>query len=169
MFDKHIKEWRFTPGTNSKEFIVLHSVETWDTGHKPTNRQNSTHILIKKNGEAIKYGEFDQILWHCAESFRGEKKLMNRFSIWITLEGTEHFTDEQYRKLQEVTKEVQKEYNIPEDNILTHQSITWKFARNRSIRDEQSPTRKNNPDPSLWRDKWMDFTNFRKKLLNEPF
>lgn len=169
MFDKEIKEWRYTPWTNSKEYIVLHSVESWATNKKPTSRQCSTHIFIKKNGEAIKYGEFDQILWHCAESFRGEKKLMNRFSIGITLEGTEHFTDDQYRKLWEVTKELQKQYNIPEENILNHQSITWKFARNRSLRDEQSPTRKNNPDPALRRDKGLDFWNFRKKLLNEDF
>ena len=45
------------------------------------------------------------------------------------MEGTEHFTDEQYRKLQEVTKEVQKEYNIPE-NIFNKKQIFGSYYEN---------------------------------------
>lgn len=86
----------------------------------------SAHLYIKRGGEVIQFVPLHKRAWHAGVSeFEGRSKC-NDFSIGIEMQGTDDmaFTDEQYRSLVTVTKQLQRRFpNIVLDNIVGHEHI----------------------------------------------
>ena len=98
----------------------------------------SSHLLIRRDGELIQYVPLCQRAWHAGEScFQGRSRC-NDFSIGIELEGTDHtpFTDQQYHRLIQSTREIMTHYPaITRERITGHSDI--------------APGRKTDPGPAF--------------------
>ncbi|RMD71068.1 MAG: 1,6-anhydro-N-acetylmuramyl-L-alanine amidase AmpD [Gammaproteobacteria bacterium] len=83
----------------------------------------SAHLLIRRTGEAFQYVPFHRRAWHAGvSSFEGRPKC-NDYSIGIELEGCDDkaYTDEQYRRLQEILGILQIHYpKITPSRIVGH-------------------------------------------------
>ncbi|MGC3979786.1 MAG: 1,6-anhydro-N-acetylmuramyl-L-alanine amidase AmpD [Steroidobacteraceae bacterium] len=64
----------------------------------------SSHLLIRRDGEAVQYVPFQQRAWHAGVSSYQGRERCNDFSIGIELEGTDDspYEAEQYRTLARV-------------------------------------------------------------------
>jgi AmpD protein len=86
----------------------------------------SAHLLVRRDGELIQFVPFHQRAWHAGESYCEGRTRVNDFSIGIELEGTETdtFTDLQYSRLSEVTRELMRIYPaITPRRIYAHSDI----------------------------------------------
>ncbi len=87
----------------------------------------SSHLLIKRDGEAVQYVPFNKRAWHAGVSeYRGQEKC-NDFSIGIELEGSESqpYTAEQYQQLIAITKVLIDHYpNLSVQHIVRHSDIS---------------------------------------------
>lgn len=96
----------------------------------------SSHLLIRRDGEAVQFVSFDDRAWHAGVSqFEGVSDC-NNFSIGIELEGCndDGYTPMQYRRLASITKLLQKHYPmITASRIAGHCQI--------------APERKTDPGP----------------------
>ncbi len=74
--------------------------------------QVSAHFLIRRDGECVQYVSCDNRAWHAGVSRYGERENCNDFSVGIELEGTDTtpYTDEQYRRLVELTRALFGQY-----------------------------------------------------------
>jgi AmpD protein len=96
----------------------------------------SSHLLIKRDGTIIQFVPLSRRAWHAGESCHNGRQRCNDFSIGIELEGTDDtpYTDEQYRKLNEIIDVIRENYpSVSEDNIVGHCHI--------------APERKTDPGP----------------------
>jgi N-acetyl-anhydromuramoyl-L-alanine amidase len=112
----------------------------------------SSHLLIRRDGEAVQFVSFEQRAWHAGVSqFKGVSDC-NNFSIGIELEGCDNdgYTAAQYRRLASVTKLLQKTYpKITPTRIAGHCHI--------------APERKTDPGPHF---DWKRFrTAIKKKKM----
>ena len=105
----------------------------------------SAHVLIRRCGEVTQYVPFNRKAWHAGQSsFAGEENC-NDFSVGIELEGCDDqsFTEEQYKKLTELTEFLRGCYPaISPDRIVGHSDI--------------APQRKTDPGPCF------DWQRYRK-------
>lgn len=86
----------------------------------------SAHLLIKRNGACVQYVGFDKRAWHAGKSRYQDRERCNDFSIGIELEGTEwvNYTNQQYRTLVSVSKQLLKTYpKLSADSIVGHSDI----------------------------------------------
>lgn len=108
----------------------------------------SAHVLIRRCGEVTQYVPFNRKAWHAGQSsFAGEESC-NDFSVGIELEGCDDqpFTDEQYKKLTELTEFLRGCYPaISPDRIVGHSDI--------------APQRKTDPGPCF------DWQRYRKAYI----
>ncbi len=98
----------------------------------------SSHLLIRRDGELIQYVPLNMRAWHAGQSNFCGREACNDFSIGIELEGTDEtpYTDEQYRRLVEVTVQIMKIYPaITPKQITGHSNI--------------APGRKTDPGPAF--------------------
>ncbi|MES9947630.1 MAG: 1,6-anhydro-N-acetylmuramyl-L-alanine amidase AmpD [Candidatus Thiodiazotropha sp.] len=96
----------------------------------------SCHLLIQRTGKITQYVPLNRRAWHAGDSHYCGRSCCNDFSIGIELEGSDEipFTDDQYRALQQVTREVMHYYPaITRDRITSHAAI--------------APGRKTDPGP----------------------
>jgi AmpD protein len=96
----------------------------------------SSHLLIRRDGEAIQYVPFHQRAWHAGASCWDERERCNDFTIGIELEGCDeqYFEQCQYDRLAELVRLLCEHY--PELNtrqIKGHSQI--------------APGRKTDPGP----------------------
>lgn len=108
----------------------------------------SSHLLIRRDGQAIQFVSFLDRAWHAGvSSFDGREKC-NDFSIGIELEGsdTQPFTEAQYQSLATISKQLMTRFPaISPDRITGHSDI--------------APGRKTDPGPCF------DWSHYRN-LLN---
>ena len=113
----------------------------WD-GHPYFNEirgtEVSTHILIRRDGEAVQFVPFGKRAWHAGEScFRGQLAC-NDFSVGIELEGQDDlaYDDRQYQTLTAVLVALITAYpELSARRIAAHSDI--------------SPGRKTDPGPAF--------------------
>jgi AmpD protein len=98
----------------------------------------SAHLLIRRDGCLIQYVSCDRRAWHAGvSSFQGRERC-NDYSIGIELEGTDEtpFTDVQYQRLADCTRDIQERYpGITRERIAGHSDI--------------APGRKTDPGPAF--------------------
>ena len=86
----------------------------------------SSHLLIQRDGSLVQFVPFNKKAWHAGvSSFKGRENC-NEFSIGIELEGTDEnaYTDDQYRALIDITKELMLVFqDIKKENIVGHSDI----------------------------------------------
>ncbi len=104
-------------------------------------RQVSSHLLIRRDGELLQYVPLQRRAWHAGASCFEGRECCNDFSIGIELEGddTTPYTDNQYATLTKTTSEIIKLFPaITPDRITGHSDI--------------APGRKTDPGPAFdWR------------------
>ena len=86
----------------------------------------SSHCLISREGDTSQFVSFEHRAWHAGASEYKGRKNFNDFSIGIELEGTDDlaFTDAQYDRLVELTRQIMNTYpNIVCENIVGHSDI----------------------------------------------
>ena len=108
-----------------------------DDGQR-TSIRVSAHYLITREGEIHKLVDEQNVAWHAGiSSLRGRHidNSCNEFSIGIELMGGKNFTytDEEYRALIELIRDIRSRYNIARENIVGHDLI--------------APGRKEDPGP----------------------
>lgn len=107
----------------------------------------SSHLLIRRDGEAIQYVPYEQRAWHAGASCFDGRERCNDFSIGIELEGSDDtpFTDAQYHALYIATHAIMQRYPaITPDRIVGHSDI--------------APGRKTDPGPHF------DWQRYRSAL-----
>ena len=160
---KNVSKW-----VNTHQFIILHSTgNIWTKGNLnallwKTSRPCSCFAFIDRDWKAYKLSEPTHITRHAGESFRGDFRLMNSYSLGIEVEGATDFTDPQFSRVIDLVQYLQKTFNIPKENILTHASITWRGSKSKKIWDWVTPSRKTDINRNFWADRWIpNFEEFR--------
>lgn len=123
-----------------------------DTSAHPYFRQIgemtvSSHLLIRRDGELLQFVSLRDRAWHAGRSVFCGREECNDYSVGIELEGADQvpYTDDQYRKLAEVTRGIMAAWPaITEDRIAGHSDI--------------APGRKTDPGPAF------DWDYFRQLL-----
>lgn len=108
----------------------------------------SAHLLIRRDGTAVQFVALDRRAWHAGQSNFCGRERCNDFSIGIELEGSddEPFTKPQYRRLGELTRDIQALFPaITAERIVGHADI--------------APGRKTDPGPCF------DWGRYRRTLL----
>jgi AmpD protein len=83
----------------------------------------ASHYLIRRDGEVVQFVPLERRAWHAgASSWRGRSRC-NDFSVGIELEGRDEdvFTDEQYRALASLLRELQSK--LPIRDIAAHSDV----------------------------------------------
>jgi AmpD protein len=86
----------------------------------------SSHLLIRRDGEAVQYVPFQRRAWHAGTSAWRGRERCNDFSIGIELEGTDHspYESAQYAMLARVTALLCKTYPaLGPDRIVGHSDV----------------------------------------------
>ena len=107
----------------------------------------SSHLLIRRNGEAVQFVPFAHRAWHAGVSVLEGRARVNDFSIGIELEGWDYapFEESQYQSLVLLTRALQDAYpEITQARIVGHSDI--------------APDRKTDPGP------YFNWQRFRRAL-----
>lgn len=146
------------PGTTTVDLLVIHNISlppgefggSWiedlflnrlDASAHPyfatiADLRVSSHLLVRRNGTAVQFVALDRRAWHAGKSAYCGRERCNDFSIGIEMEGADQvpFSDEQYRKLVELTRAVARHFpGITPERIVGHSDI--------------APGRKTDPGP----------------------
>jgi N-acetyl-anhydromuramyl-L-alanine amidase AmpD len=133
-------EWISTVNFNLRKpnFIIIHhtaqdSIQQTIKTFTLTRTQVSAHYVIADDGSVVQMLNDYMRAWHAGRGTWGKDTDINSSSIGIELDndGTEAFSEAQITSLMALLSKLQKEYNIPIQNIIGHSDI--------------APTRKNDP------------------------
>jgi N-acetyl-anhydromuramyl-L-alanine amidase AmpD len=133
-------EWISTVNFNLRKpnFIIIHhtaqdSIQQTIKTFTLTRTQVSAHYVIADDGSVVQMLNDYMRAWHAGRGTWGKDTDINSSSIGIELDnnGTEVFSQAQITSLMALLSKLQKEYNIPTQNIIGHSDI--------------APTRKNDP------------------------
>lgn len=119
-----------------KLFCNQLNADDHDSFKEISDLEVSAHALIRRDGELVQFVSLNERAWHAGESECEGRTRVNDFSIGIELEGCDEkpFTEDQYKKLAELSKEIIIKYPaITSDRIYGHSDI--------------SPGRKTDPGP----------------------
>lgn len=150
---------------NTCEYIIVHHTGGWSYKGNCnvlswSNGDASCHFVIWPKGETAKIGDPSDILRHAWISSWWNLENMNKYSIWIEIvwpNSQWQFSNEQFRKLVELIRHLQKTYGIPKENILKHSDITslaW-LSEKKQLWDWKSKARKVDVAPSLRQSRWI--------------
>ena len=98
----------------------------------------SSHLLIRRDGEAVQYVSFNDRAWHAGRSVFEGREACNDFSIGIELEGTdeEPYSNPQYVKLAAIIRSLCHAYpSLHPRRVVGHSDV--------------SPGRKTDPGPAF--------------------
>ncbi len=98
----------------------------------------SAHALVRRDGMVVQFVSLDRRAWHAGASCFQGRENCNDYSIGIELEGSDDtaYTDEQYRSLTRITREIMLFYpDITPRRITGHEHI--------------APGRKTDPGPAF--------------------
>jgi N-acetyl-anhydromuramyl-L-alanine amidase AmpD len=119
-------------------FIIIHhtaqdSIQQTIKTFTLTRTQVSAHYVIADDGRVVQMLNDYMRAWHAGRGTWGKDTDINSSSIGIELDndGTEAFSEAQINSLMALLSKLQKEYNIPSQNIIGHSDI--------------APTRKSDP------------------------
>lgn len=106
----------------------------------------SSHFLIHRDGRLRQFVATDKRAWHAGVSCYEGRENCNDFSIGIELEGCDEkpFTDQQYRQLAILSRDLISHYGILPERIVGHSDI--------------APGRKTDPGSCF------DWSRYRKSL-----
>ena len=133
---------KYTKGTNSKTFILLHhtggvsSLKNMTEYLANNPAQVSAHYVVGQNGDISRIGTDDYILWHAGtgDLIDGYINTMNNHAIGIeVISDGEHFTKQQIKALEKLVKDIQARNNIPTENIIRHKDYStrkWDIGDN---------------------------------------
>lgn len=124
---------KFSKGTNSKKYIMLHHTGWVTSLANMTNylaknsAQVSAHYVVAKDWGVARIGTDDYILWHAGtwSKIAWVVNTMNNHSIWIEVisDGT-NFTDAEVTATWELVKYLSELHNIPTTNIIRHKDYS---------------------------------------------
>ncbi|EAR59461.1 1,6-anhydro-N-acetylmuramyl-L-alanine amidase AmpD [Neptuniibacter caesariensis] len=109
------------------------------------NLKVSAHLLVERDGTVTQFVPLSKRAWHAGVSEYEGREACNDFSIGIELEGCDDdtFTEQQYRALVRLTREIRHQYPaITEERITGHSDI--------------APGRKTDPGPGFDWEKYFD-------------
>jgi N-acetyl-anhydromuramoyl-L-alanine amidase len=116
------------PGTYGGEGIERLFTNRLDPDEHPyyaeiAHLRVSSHLLLRRNGEAIQFVPVNMRAWHAGDSAWRGRPRCNDFSIGIELEGsdTDIYSDEQYASLVELTRSLREV--LPLRYIAAHSDI----------------------------------------------
>jgi N-acetyl-anhydromuramoyl-L-alanine amidase len=87
----------------------------------------SSHLLIRRDGEAVQYVSFNQRAWHAGRSSFEGREACNDFSVGIELEGTDDlpYADPQYVKLAAVVRALCRAYSgLDPHRVVGHSEVS---------------------------------------------
>ena len=165
---KHLQTPNFSPGVNTKEYIVVHHTATGEgsingvlAGFTQPGGRASCHDTIDTNGDIYQIADDDAILWHAGISLWQGRTNLNKYSIGIEIIGPlgktatpAQFTDASREGLRRLVFHLHTKYKTPEEKILRHKDI--------------SPGRKVDPYDTLWSRDFPSWSQYRKFLITNP-
>ena len=121
------------PLRNEIKNIVLHhtaytgpNAEKEVTAQYMTPGQNTSHIVIQKNGKRSVYASPEQVTFHAGESKWNGRTNVNDFSIGVEFQGDTNktpLTQAQVESFVEYYIPIAKKYNLSLKDIITHQMV----------------------------------------------
>lgn len=121
------------PLKNEIKNIVLHhtaytgpNAEKEVTAQYMTPGQNTSHIVIQKNGKRTVYASPEQVTFHAGESKWNNRDNVNDFSIGVEFQGDTNktpLTQAQVESFVEYYIPIAKKYNLSLKDIITHQMV----------------------------------------------
>lgn len=143
---KMISKFNFYAGQISRlndGYIVIHYVGGIGNAKQQCeyfaggNRGASAHYFVDFNGDVYQSVEDHNSAWHCGANSYKHPKCRNTNSIGIELccrttgdktkaDANWYFEDATVKAAIELTKELMKKYNIPEDHVIRHYDVTGK-------------------------------------------
>ena len=98
-----------------------------------TNERNvSTHVVIDTDGTRYILAEPERVTYHAGLSVLNGRESCNKFTIGIEFQGNtleKPLTDEQIYSAIEYLKPIIKKYDIPLDNIVTHEMVRMAYKK----------------------------------------
>ena len=125
-------EWIGTVNFNLRKpnFIILHhtaqdSIQQTIKTFTLTRTQVSAHYVIGDDGRVVQMLNDYLRSWHAGNGYWGKNTDINSASIGIELDnnGSEPFSESQINSLLALLTKLQKDYNIPPQNIIGHSDI----------------------------------------------
>lgn len=145
-------------------YIVIHYVGAISTAYNNAkyfeniNRQSSAHYFVDEK-DIYQVVEDKDIAWHCGANIYKHPSCRNTNSIGIEMccfnnNGKIDISEKVVDRTIELTKELMRKYNIPIENIVTHNMVTGK----------------NCPAPFILNpSRWSNFLNKIKSPYNGQF
>lgn len=125
--------------TNELKGVVLH--HTGDTSENPQNMikllttpgGNSAHVLIGTDGSRTVLADPTQVTFHAGESMFNGRDNVNDFMLGIEFQGDTNkkdLTPQQIASAVEYLRPIVQKYQIPLENIVTHQMVRDEYNKN---------------------------------------
>lgn len=110
------------------KYIILHTTEGGFRGSfRKLKRRGEAHYLVNTNGKVYRLIDRRRIAKHAGRSMWDGNRNIDNYSIGIEVVGyhNKHLTDNQYRALGELLRQLQSIYGISDGNVLTHSMIAY--------------------------------------------
>ncbi len=120
------------PARPHTEFIVLHTTEaSTESALRKIHKNGEAHYFVKPDGHVYRIIAKWRIAKHAGRSMWNNKTDIDLYSIGIEVVGyhNKHITKAQYRALKWLINELQSQYAIPDENVITHSMVA--YSRNK--------------------------------------
>ncbi|MDP6050990.1 MAG: peptidoglycan recognition family protein [Candidatus Latescibacteria bacterium] len=112
----------------STDYIIIHSTESGlVSGLRSLARGGYTNYLVARNGTVYRILHKDYRANHAGRSMWNRRENISDYSIGIELVGYHNnaFTQEQYESLKWLIEVFQKQYKIPDREVLEHYRVAY--------------------------------------------
>ena len=147
---------------NSHSYIVIHYTGSnggrADAIRNYFNNMNgnyaSSQYIVDTDGSIVRAIPENEVAWHAGNynmnlnSIGIEVCCFDRLNSGSAQNGDWYFTDETYKALIELVKDLMTRYNIPEDHVIRHYDVTGKYC------------------PAMWVKNESAWNEFKNKLTN---
>jgi LysM repeat protein len=115
-----------------KNVVLHHTAYTGPNAEKEVTAQymvpgqNTSHIVIQKNGKRSVYASPEQVTFHAGQSKWNNRDNVNDFSIGVEFQGDTNkapLTQAQIESFVEYYRPIAKKYNLSLKDVITHQMI----------------------------------------------
>ena len=93
----------------------------------------SAHYVVDRDGAIVQMVRDEDKAWHAGVSELEGKKGVNDFSIGIEMvnrnDGADPYPDAQYEAVARIIRGVRKSYDVPDNRIVSHESIARPTGR----------------------------------------
>jgi len=144
-------------GRNDVKGIILHhtaedNIQNTLGSLCDSKRPASTHVIIDKDGTRYILAKPEDITWHAGHSILNGRERCNEFTIGIEFQGNTKvapLTEDQINSALEYIIPNMRKYNIPKENIVTHEKVRhdWivkhpDLAKGKKVREKVDITQK---------------------------